>query len=324
MKYLTGGVPVTSKTWISAITAVILTLSVFGVAFAQENQDDDKLQGYIGTVVSYETSTGMLVVELKDATSTEIIVTISETTRIKAPGVNSAVDEITPTTLALALEDGITEVAVLADEDGNARQLMIKPGKPTAPPVTGAVVSKETNGSGITTLTITRKDGTTMTIRLGSGVSLPDVGELVTAFAPVSEGEPPVAKGLVKAEEVKQRLDRFAARLVDDANETPGKGRLLNNLARALEGFSSQREATLQAIIARAPEAAQKGLQNALERASRGRADAQEKAADAREKAGPPEGRGGPNANGSDDQQGRGNGNNNSSQRNQTRNLGRR
>ena len=170
-----------SKMWISVISAVILTLSVFGVAFAQESEGGDTLQGYVGTVVSYETSTGMLIVSLKDATSTEIMVTISETTKIKAPGNNSAADEITPETLALVLEDGITEVAVLADEDGNARQLMIKPGKPTAPPVTGSVVAKETDEAGVTTLTITRKDGTTMNIRLGAGVSLPDIGELVTA-----------------------------------------------------------------------------------------------------------------------------------------------
>ena len=151
------------------------------------------------------------------------------------------------------------------------------------------------------------------------------MGELVTAFAPVTDGaddDVAVAKGLVKAEEVRQRLDRFAARLIDDANDTPRKGRLLNDLADALEGFSSQRQATLEAVLARVPAAAQQGLQNALARANRGRADAQIKAAEARAKAGPPEGRGRPSDNGSDDRQNGGSGR--SGQGNQVRSGGRR
>ena len=314
-----------SKMWMSVITAVILTLSVFGVAFAQESKDGDTLQGYVGTVVSYNTTTNALIVALKDSTSTEIMVTISEATKIEAPGSGAESGEITPATLALVIEEGVTEVAVLAASNGEARQLIIKPGKPLAPPVTGAVISRESDEDGTTTLTITRKDGTTMMIRLGSGVSLPDVGELVTAFVSVTDGEDDdvaVVKGLVKAEEVRQRLDRFAARLIDDSNDTPGKGRLLNDLADALERFSSQRQATLEAIIARAPAAAQRGLQNALDRATRGRADAQNKAVEARAKAGPPEGRGRPGDDGSDDRQNSGNGR--SGQSNQVRNGGRR
>ena len=89
------------------------------------------------------------------------------------PSPFAEIGAITSATLALALDEGVPEVAVLADSNGEARQLIIKPGKPIAPPVTGAVISKESDEDGTTTLTITRKDGTTMMIRLGSGVSLP-------------------------------------------------------------------------------------------------------------------------------------------------------
>ena len=84
-------------------------------------------------------------------------------------------------------EDGV-QVAVLVEfvDIGNgelikvARQVIVKPFP--LPPVTGAVVSVDTDADGVRVLTIMRPDGTTKAVQLGREVDPPEVGELVTAF----------------------------------------------------------------------------------------------------------------------------------------------
>ncbi|MDA1349286.1 MAG: hypothetical protein O3A47_10565 [Chloroflexi bacterium] len=285
-----------AKFLIGTVTAVVLVFSIVGVALGQEAEEDAR-QGHVGTVSDYDPTSGVLVIDIQDATSTQVSVTVTEETKIKVPGRHSDADEVTVETLDQVLEDGVTKVVVLADSSGVAIHLMLKPGKPIAPPVTGAVTSKETDADGVTTLTITRPDGTTKTVRLGRGSGAIEIGEIVTTFAGGDDedgGGPPEVKGLVRAEEVKARLNRFVEELSAESDDDPRKGRALRDLADTLESFSAKRVEVLEAVRARAPAAAQRGLENALSRAQRGQAEAKTKASEARAKAGPPEGRGRP------------------------------
>ncbi len=279
--------------WIGVLAAISLMAFSVGAVSAQEGPERTR-KGFVGTVSSYDEGAGLLVLLIKGdqaETSTPVTLTIGPDVVIKVPG--------RPGVTQGTLEEG-ARVAVLAQMteggDWEAIQVVVKPVKPTRPPVTGAVTSIEGR-----TLTITRRDGTTKTIQLGAGDTAPSVGEVVTAFAPRGRGEdggedvdgPPVATGLVRAAEVHERLNRHLQRAVDDPDvPEQARGRLVADIATALDNFSARRITVLETVRARAPQAARRGLDNALDNARRGRGQSLEKANEARAKAGPPEGRG--------------------------------
>ena len=175
-----------------------------------------------------------------------------------------------------------------------ARKILVKPTKPTTPPVTGAVVSVQDG-----TLTIMRPDGTTKIVQLGREAGTPEVGEVVTAFAgPSSTDGPPVAKGLVKASEVRQRLEGFLQDLATGSDDLPeaASGRRAQrvvDIAAILEGHADKHVKILEKLSQKnLPAKAAEGMRKALENAQRGRSQAKLKASAARIKAGPPEERG--------------------------------
>ena len=292
------------KLWAGVLLAVSLILSSIGVAFAQDGQEGTR-RGFVGTVSSYEGTT--LVIEGRDddtATSTPITITGVTEDKVKYHG-QPAVTEVAGT-----LEPG-AKVVVLAqlteDGDWEAIQVVVKPVEPTAPPVIGAVASIDENG----VLTITRRDGSTKTVQLGRGAVPPEVGELVTAFAgrPSVDGEedgdgPPVATGLVRAAEVRQRLNFHLQQAADDP-ELPvqTRARLVVHLATTLDSFSGQHINVLEAVRTKAPAAAQHGIDTALANAQRGREQAQANAEEARAKAGPPADRGRPEGAGNEEEE---------------------
>ena len=280
------------KRWISVPLALSLMLFSFGVASAQEDAEVERT-GFAGTVVSYDAGTGILVLSVLaegETASSEITISVASDV-IKIPG-DSGV-----------LEEGAKVVVLAHQPEGEdqwvADSLVVKPVKPISPPIVGAVVSRETDAQGIRFLTIMRRDGTTKTIQLRAGDVAPEEGELVTAFAGPPDdddrGGRPVLTGLMKADDVRARLNKH---LADSAGNPDlpeqARSRLVDDLATTLGAFVSRQVTLLENIKARAPAAAQQGLDTALANARRGRDQAQANAAVAREKAGPPQGRGQP------------------------------
>tara|TARA_B100000315_G_scaffold259171_1_gene313984 strand:- start:200 stop:1558 length:1359 start_codon:yes stop_codon:yes gene_type:complete len=194
-------------------------------------------------------------------------------------------------------------VVILARRDGAewaALWVLVKPTGPSAQPVTGAVVSVQ---DGV--LTIMRSNGTTKTVQLGRGVAPPEVGELVTGFAgPAADGDAqsreghPVTKGLVRASEVRRRLEGFLNDLTAADGSLPEeatghRARLVDDVAVILEGHADERVSILEKLSGRnLPAQAVEGMQRALEKTKLDRGQARANAAEARNRAGPPPGRG--------------------------------
>ncbi|MCH8892975.1 MAG: carboxypeptidase regulatory-like domain-containing protein [Chloroflexi bacterium] len=188
-----------------------------------------------------------------------------------------------------------------------ARQVIVKP--TPKPPIIGAVVSITTDENGVRTLSIMRPDGSTKVVRLGSKGEPPEVGDLVTAFQGRGgdddgdeEDGPPVIRGLVRAQEVRQRLEGFLEDLTRETRGVPAdvaerRAQRVADLAEKLEAHAAKHARIIERASqnAKLPPQAVAGMLNGLERAENGRAqakaratEARTKAADARANAGPP------------------------------------
>ena len=191
-------------------------------------------------------------------------------------------------------------VAVLARWDGAmwvAEKGLVKPTKPSFIPFVGVVVSQE-NGK----LTLRLRDGEETTVTISAGDSAPAVGEVVTVFAePVddNDGSPAKATGLVRASEVRQRLEGFLEKANQSEGELPEKARKAQSKrvadqALALEGHSAEHVAMVQGLADREdlPPQARVAIGSALDNSKLKRDKSLKIAAKARKKAGPPEGRG--------------------------------
>lgn len=187
-----------------------------------------------------------------------------------------------------------------------ARQIIVKPAP--KPPTVGVVVNIATDEDGVRTLTIMRPNGKTKEVRLGSKSPPPEVGDLVTAFhgrdGDDEDGDsnnngdrPPKVKGLVRAQEVRQRLEGFLEDLsnkVDQAIEKVEE-RLAKRLAKLAEKLESQaaKHANIIERISQSdklPPEAVAGILNGLDRARRGHNEAKVKATKARTKSRPSRG----------------------------------
>jgi hypothetical protein len=294
----------TNFKWMAPLLAAFLATALVGnVAFAQENgdsEDDSEVDhtGVVGEIVSLavdENGQGQMTV--LTAEGEEYVISLSADYDLKIPGQEAV------TAVAGTFEVG-AQVAVLAalTEDGSldAVQVLVKPVAPIAPPVTGAVVRAE---GGV--LTIMRPDGTTKTVQLPAGVGAPALGDLVTTFA--SDGEegeedPARVTGLVRAEEVRNRLSGF----IQDASGTEDEGeeedleereQELADLIQLRDSYAAKHLEVLQGLLDRQdmPEAAKQGLMTAFENAQRGRETALQNAQAALERAqAAREGRGAP------------------------------
>ena len=198
-------------------------------------------------------------------------------------------------------------VAVLVEfvEDGGelvqvARQVIVKP-TPQAP-IVGAVVTIATDENGIRTLTIMRPNGTTKEVQLGPEGRAPEVGELITAFpgrgrnndGTDAQDGPPVVRGLVRAAEVRQRLEGFLNDLTRGAGEPPPevaarRAQRVADLAARLEAHAAKHVEVIQRVSQNRnlPPQAVAGMRNGLERAQAGRALAKTRATEARARGGP-------------------------------------
>ena len=188
-----------------------------------------------------------------------------------------------------------------------ARQVIVRP-TPKAP-IMGAVVSITTDENGVRTMSIMRPDGSIKVGRLGSKGQPPEVGDLVTAFQGRGgdddgdeEDGPPVIRGLVRAQEVRQRLEGFLEDLTSDPGQVPSdvadrRAQRVADLAARLEAHAAKHARIIERASqnAKLPAQAVAGMLNGLQRAENGRAQAKArateariKAADARANAGPP------------------------------------
>ena len=214
--------------------------------------------------------------------------------------------------VAGTLVDGAA-VAVLVEfilDEGNivpeARKIVVKPTPQL--PLFGTVFSGDTNEEGFRILTIMRPDGTTKEVRLGRGVDSPENGDLVTVFPTRGRGDrgtedgdkggPPTAKGVVRAEQVRLRLEGFLQDLTaGDGNLSPQAAerlaRRVDRMAEILEKHADKHVNILQKLSRKnLPAKAAEGMRKALANAQRGRSQAKANVAAARAKAGPPAGRG--------------------------------
>ena len=170
--------------------------------------------------------------------------------------------------------------------------------KPVKPPqtLTGSVVSIE---DGI--VTIMRRNGTTKTLQLPSGVEAPAVGELVTAFPDDRPGKGGLAraKGLVNSSQVRDRLLKLIEDLTIEDGELPAKAleareRRVNFLSKLLENHGARKVEVLNKALDRVERKAQASIQRAIAKAEKGRQEAKDAIKRAKEKVGPLEGRGPP------------------------------
>ncbi|MCI0848599.1 MAG: carboxypeptidase regulatory-like domain-containing protein [Chloroflexi bacterium] len=186
--------------------------------------------------------------------------------------------------------------------------LKVKPTKPLFHTV-GAVVGIATDENGVWTVSIMRKNGKVKDLQLGPDAKVPEVGDLVTAFQSRGgdddgdeEDGPPVIRGLVRAQEVRQRLEGFLEDLTSDPGQVPSdvadrRAQRVADLAARLEAHAAKHARIIERASqnAKLPAQAVAGMLNGLERAENGRAQAKArateariKAADARANAGPP------------------------------------
>ena len=152
----------------------------------------------------------------------------------------------------------------------------------------------KTDENGGRTLTIMRPNGTTKEVRLGSKGPPPEVGDLITAFhAPGGDDDedgdgPPTIGGLVRAQEVRQRLEGFLQDLSDRAADALEKveerrAERIVRLAERLEAHAAKHADSIKRVSQndKLPPQAVAGMLNGLERAEQGYSQAKVKAAEA-------------------------------------------
>jgi hypothetical protein len=277
---------------------------------------DDIYTGLSGEVLAVSES-GVATQIASDGTGTlvmsspedgEFVVTLSADYELRTPGMEAPAD------VSGVLAVG-AKVAVLATttEAGElvASQVLVKPARPTTTPVTGAVVSRDGN-----TITVAKPDGTTKTIEIPTGAPVPEEGEIVTAFIPEqgSAGAAAASQGLVRAEEVSQRLnDHLQEQLGElETSDLPAeqKQAIEDRLARVAALFEDHATARVDAIgkvlaLPNLPDGARTHLESALGRAQAGFERAMTAAGGARESAGLPDDAGRPEAGGRPEGSGR-------------------
>ena len=220
-------------------------------------------QGFVGTVSELDDSS--VTIEARDEEVGTVTFIIAESTEVRTPGAESVQG---------TFEQGAS-VAILAEEtaenEWTAVQILVQPTGPSIRPVSGAVVSKE-NG----VLTIALPDGTTREITLGPEAEIPEEGEIVTAIVD-ERGEKPTVTGVAKADEVRQRLERFITdeEARSDQGETARQD-VIARLAGLLEPHATRNVEILERVLDndKIPEAARTRITSAFERANTARENA--------------------------------------------------
>jgi len=227
--------------------------------------EEEKRKGFVGQV---QGKPGDSVTIIQQGKGTEIAIILPETYKLKTPGGPRAG----------TFEDG-ARVAILARLVGDnwvAIRVLVKPVKPPHP-LQGTVT--EVQGSEVTVLL---HNGETMTINLPPNVEPPEEGDVITLLW----GRSSKAKGLVRADEVRRRLQRHVDEATDDGDENDGedfqtRSKRFEKLSQLLENHQSRHIERLESNLTHASEKAKAAIQRAKDKATNG----QQRAHDAVEKA---------------------------------------
>lgn len=275
--------------WIVPLVVAGLFASTTAIVLAQEAEVTK--QGFVGAAASFD-GDELVLEPVGDEAAAPPPIRVAETTTIRFPGrvadEQTAVD-IQVNGLLEAVERG-SKVAVVSEAvEGvwQALQITVLPAQPLNQPSVGAVVGVE---DGV--LIVRAPDGTTKAIQLGPQ-DPPSIGEVVTVFAgpPVNgSSAPPALTGLVRAEEVRQRLQDHLQQIEQSQIGLPEEvqAERIEELATLLENHSGHHLDILQSLLdgGDLPDEGFQGIRTALENARRGRAEAKARAEEARAKAG--------------------------------------
>ena len=168
--------------------------------------------------------------------------------------------------------------AIRADGVWVAREIIVKPVKHSVP-IRGVVIDV-TDG----TARVITPQGTILVFQLDEGVEAPLEGDLITAFVDESSK----AKGLVRADTVLKRLQRFLEAIANDESDLENDtiSDLVDSLVEALESHGAGYSAVIESVLRLAPRNASLALvaAEAGARAEAGKKDAGKAAKRARER----------------------------------------
>lgn len=258
--------------WILPIIVAMLTMGVLATGFAMPPKEGS-LHGFVGkvvesfgedtTAVSSEDGTGTLIVET--ANGETVVIALPAEYVLKAPG--RAEEDVVAATL---LQPGAV-VAVLTQWTGEgfeALQVLVKPETP-ATPITGAVTEVDETTR---TITVTTPSGEQYTFTLPEDVELPAVGEVITVFRGPGEGDVNrvkvrnLALGLVKASQIRERLENCLAEVTDEDASDEGAGlkaQLADRLRTMVQQHTDRQLQVLERVQERASEKAQAAIEKA-------------------------------------------------------------
>lgn len=262
--------------WFIPLILVGLIAAVFSMGFALP-PEEGKRNGWVGEVLGeaagYSTQVeadGSGVMVLKTLKGEKLVIKLpvgDDGYKLKTPGRPDG------TLASEALGPG-ARVAVLAQwTDGAwvAKQVLVKPEKPILPAI-GAVVEIDVEGR---TVTVTTKSGKQHTFILPDDIELPEVGELVSVFRDpdASSDEksgmaPVIAKGLVKASRIRERLRKHLAEVTSEDGDVEGKAsqvkaRLAERLTKLMEKQSDRHVRILDQIKERVPDRVKQAISQA-------------------------------------------------------------
>jgi hypothetical protein len=185
-----------------------------------------------------------------------------------------------------------------------AVQVLVKPQKTKAPTMGAVIDTDEENGQ----ITIMTPNGKKHVVGLPDDTEIPEEGEVVTVFEDPSDpsggegdGMPLKAKGLVKASQIRHRLEQHLAELtVGDEDLTEEDAELVNQLAGLLENNAGQKLGILKKVANQyLSEEEMDSVAQGVSQAEAAQQEAKGKAEAAKAKAGKPEDKGKPDNPGS-------------------------
>jgi hypothetical protein len=212
-------------------------------------------KAFVGTVMGEPTDTITL---LQNGNKGEVVIILPDDFVLRTPDGPRAG----------SLEDG-AEVVILSQRAGDqwvALQVLVKPVKPNLP-VVGVIT-----GVGPTSITVLDHKGNPHMLRLENEVDSSVEGEVVTLF-PGNSGQ---VRGLVRAEDIRQRLHRFLDEATsegagDDTEiEEEPRGKRADALIKRLEKHGDERIRLLDSALQRAPAEVKEKIEAGRARAQRG------------------------------------------------------
>ncbi|MBI2866248.1 MAG: hypothetical protein HYX99_02665 [Chloroflexi bacterium] len=215
-------------------------------------------RGLFGTVTAL--GTGSLTV---DTGQGPVSVTVDESTKFRLPGRESF------SFSDLQVGDRLALLARVQGEALSALMVMVVPSQALNRHRTGAI----TDIQGIT-ITITDKDGNTLTLEVPGGAAGLALGQVVTSIVRHDPGTgKPVAQALHQIGQVLERLGKDV-REAEGKDGNRGRGKDTERLRELLEDNVARHLGILQEVLERVPEQARPHIQEAMEHTRRGHQEA--------------------------------------------------